>query len=84
MEKQVQDTHQEIGRPNAINEQKKETIMYAVNKLLETNPEIMIGNLEYMIGKITTHPDLMQEVDFQAAKSGQEIVCFLRSIGTTI
>lgn len=76
--KSIEDNNKRIKElEQGMTEAQKETILYAVKTLTQSDPETMIGNLEYMIHKLTTHPDDMQETDFEAVQSAQNIICFL-------
>ncbi len=55
-----------------------EDIVYQVQALLDSGPDQIIGSLEYMIKKVTTHPDQMKEVDFIAAGNGRKLISFLQ------
>ncbi len=85
MEKKLQDQIRANGEQIKLMDQglakeAKETVIYAVEDLLKAQPESMIGHLEHMIRKITVHPERMEEIDFKAASTAQNLVHFLRLI----
>lgn len=56
----------------------EQQLIVQVKNLLEKGPDQLIGSLEYMINKVTTHPDKMKEADFLAAIRALEIISFLQ------
>ena len=58
--------------------QSEKEILLQLGKILENGPDEIVGSLEYMIRKITTHPEPMKEVDYLAAANGMKMVSFLK------